>query len=244
MPALTGRKKATNSYVGSTHFLVAVDCMIFGFDGKDLKVLLIQRGFEPEMNKWSLMGGFLEKEENLDQAANRILKKLTSVENIYLEQLHTFSEVHRDPVERTISVSYFALIDIGKYEKQISHDYHAEWFLINERPSLIFDHNEMIKMAQKYLRYKSAIKPILFELLPAKFTILQLQNLYEGIYETTFDKRNFIRKLMSTGLLTKTEVKDKSSSKKGAFLYKFDKRKASGKLDIFLNYINDKTGTV
>jgi 8-oxo-dGTP diphosphatase len=158
-----------------------------------------------------------------------------------MEQLHTFSSINRDPEERTVSVSYFALIDIERYEKQLSHEYHAEWFLINQRPPLIFDHDEMVRLAQKQLRVKSAIQPILFELLPKKFTILQLQNLYEGVYETLFDKRNFIRKLMSTGLLIKLEVKDKSGSRKGSFLYKLDKRKYHAKLDIFLNYVHDNT---
>src|SRR3954453_18997532 len=119
-----------NNYSGQEPFLLAVDCIIFGFDGKDLKLLLIQRGFEPEKNKWSLMGGFLEPAETLDFAANRILKELTGLENIYMEQLHTFSTIHRDPEERTVSVSYFALIDIHQYEKQLSQDYHAEWFLM------------------------------------------------------------------------------------------------------------------
>src|SRR3954468_4629492 len=141
-----------NKYWEQHHFLLAVDCIIFGFDGKDLKVLLIQRGFEPEKNKWSLMGGFLEPGETLDFAANRILKELTGLDNIYMEQLHTFSSIHRDPEERTVSVSYFALIDIQLYEKQLSHDYHAEWFLINRRPALIFDHDEMVELAQKKLR--------------------------------------------------------------------------------------------
>jgi ADP-ribose pyrophosphatase YjhB (NUDIX family) len=230
-----------NKYSGQDHILVAVDCIIFGFDGKDLKLLLIQRGFEPEKNKWSLMGGFLRVDETLDDAANRILKKLTGLENIYMEQLQTFSAVNRDPVERTVSVCYFALIDIQRYEKQISHEYHAEWFLINHAPPLIFDHDEMVELAQKQLRYKAAIQPILFELLPKRFTIPQLQNLYEGVYQTLFDKRNFIRKLMSTGLLIKLEAKDKTGSRKGAFLYKLDKRKYNAKLDVFLNYIHDKS---
>ncbi len=228
-----------NKYKGQHHFLLAVDCIIFGFDGKELKLLLIQRAFEPEKNKWSLMGGFLEEKENLDEAADRILKKLTGLENIYLEQLHSYSDISRDPAERTVSVSYFALIDIEKYEKQISHEYHAEWFLVNSRPKLIFDHDEMVTMAQNQLRYKAAIQPLLFELLPESFTIPQLQNLYEGVYETVFDKRNFIRKLMSTGLLIKLQVKDKSGSRKGAFLYKLDKSKYDAKLHIFLSYIND-----
>src|SRR4051794_11238282 len=153
-------------YKGQHHFLLAVDCIIFGFDGKDLKLLLIQRAFEPEKNKWSLMGGFLEENEDLDEAANRILKKLTGLEDIYLEQLYAFGKVERDPAERTVSVSYFALIDIERYKKQISTDYHAEWFLIKERPRLIFDHDEMVKLAQSQLRYKAAIQPLLFELLP------------------------------------------------------------------------------
>lgn len=228
-----------NKYKGQHHLLVAVDCIIFGFDGKGLKLLLIQRGFEPEKNKWSLMGGFLEGKENLDEAANRILKKLTGLENIYLEQLYAYSDINRDPEERTVSVSYFALIDIERYEKQISHEYHAEWFLINKRPGLIFDHDEMVRLAQKQLRYKAAIEPLLFELLPEKFTITQLQNLYEGVYQTAFDKRNFIRKLMSTGLLIKLGEKDKSGSRKGSFLYKLDKSQYKAKLHIFLSYISD-----
>ena len=226
-------------YKGQHHILLAVDCIIFGFDGKDLKLLLIQRAFEPEKNKWSLMGGFLEEKETLDEAADRILKKLTGLENIYLEQLHAFSQVNRDPAERTVSVSYFALIDIERYKKQISHEYHAEWFLINNKPKLIFDHDEMVIMAKKQLRYKAAIQPLLFELLPGHFTIPQLQNLYEEVYDTAFDKRNFVRKLVSTGLLIKLAVKDKSSSRKGAFLYRLDKSLYSAKLHIFLNYIND-----
>lgn len=230
-----------NKYPGQHHFLLAVDCIIFGFDGRDLKLLLIQRGFEPEKSRWSLMGGFLSPDENLDEAANRILKTLTGLEDVYMEQLQIFSCIHRDPAERTISVAYFALIDIQRYEEQLSHRYNAEWFLINERPALIFDHEEMVKTAQQQLRIKSAIQPILFELLPKSFTILQLQNLYEGIYETSFDKRNFIRKLMSTGLLIKLDTKDKSGSRKGSFLYKLDKRKYNAKLNVFLNYVNDST---
>ncbi len=238
------QNKLMNKYKGQHRFLLAVDCIIFGFDGKDLKLLLIQRGFEPEKNKWSLMGGFLEEKENLDEAADRILQKLTGLENIYLEQLYSFSKIDRDPAERTVSVSYFALIDIERYEKQISHEYHAEWFLVNKRPHLIFDHDEMVQLAQKQLRYKAAIQPLLFELLPEKFTIPQLQNLYEGVYETIFDKRNFIRKLMSTGLLIKLPEKDKSGSRKGAFLYKLDKSQYNARLHIFLNYINDVSNLI
>jgi ADP-ribose pyrophosphatase YjhB (NUDIX family) len=225
------------AYLGQQRYLVALDCIIFGFDGKDIKLLLIKRGIEPEKNKWSLMGGFMQPEETLDEAANRILKQLTGLEGVYMEQLHVFSEINRDPIERTVSVAYFALIDIHKYEKQISEDYNAEWFLLSKKPRLIFDHDDMVRLAKKQLRYKAALHPILFKLLPDKFTIPQLQNLYECVYDTLFDNRNFTRKVMSTGLLVKLSGKDKSSSKKGAFYYKLDKRAYKVKEDAFLNFV-------
>ena len=224
-------------YPGETRILVAVDCIIFGFDGNDIKLLLIQRGLKPEKGKWSLMGGFLQEKESLDQAANRILKKLTGLEGVYMEQLNAFGETDRDPVERTLSVAYFALIDIHQYEKQLSADYHAEWFLLKKTPDLIFDHKKMMELAMKQLRYKAALHPILFELLPAKFTIPQLQILYEGIYDTAFDNRNFSRKVLSTELLIKQKEKDKANSKKGAFYYKLDKRKYKANFQAFLNFI-------
>jgi ADP-ribose pyrophosphatase YjhB (NUDIX family) len=224
-------------YNGQNRILVAIDCIIFGFDGKDIKLLVIKRGFEPEKDKWSLMGGFLQPNETLDEAANTILKQLTGLEGVYMEQLYTFSDTARDPEERTISVVYFALVDICKYETQITNQYHAEWFLLTKKPGLIFDHDDMVGLARKYLRYKAALHPILFELLPEKFTIPQLQNLYEGIYETIFDNRNFTRKLLSTGLILKQTVKDKSGSKKGAYYYKLDKRKYKIKQDSFINFV-------
>jgi len=224
-------------YLGQKRILVAVDCIIFGFDGQELKLLLIKRAFAPEKNKWSLMGGFLQKDETLDEAADRVLKELTGLENVYLEQLHAFSDVTRDPQERTVSVAYFALIDIHQYEKQLSEDYHAEWFSLPNKPPLIFDHNNMVRMAQKQLRYKAALHPILFELLPQKFTIPHLQNMYEEVYDTHFDSRNFTRKLLSTGLLVRQNGKDKSGSKKGAFYYKLDKRKYKVKQEAFLNLV-------
>ncbi len=226
-----------NRYPGETRVLMAVDCIIFGFDGADIKLLLVQRGLKPEKGKWSLMGGFLQPQESLDQAANRILKKLTGLEGVYMEQLQTFSDPLRDPVERTLSVAYFALIDIHQYEKQLSNEYHAEWFLLKKTPELIFDHKKMMEMAKKELRYKASLHPILFELLPAKFTIPQLQILYEGIYDTKFDNRNFSRKVLSTELLIKQKEKDKANSKKGAFYYKLDKRKYKANFQAFLNFI-------
>lgn len=224
-------------YIHTNRLLAAVDCIIFGFNGTELKLLLVHRSFEPEKGKWSLIGGFVSAEENCEQAANRVLKKYTGLEGVYLEQLHTFSDPQRDPIERTVSVAYFALIDIHQYEQQITDEHHAEWFPLNSAPGLIFDHNTMVDMAKDRLRYKAALHPILFELLPSKFTLPQLQCLYEGIYETQLDKRNFSRKLLSTGLLVKQKDKEKASSKKGAYYYKLDKKRYTAKFQAFLNFI-------
>lgn len=224
-------------YAGQARILVAVDCIIFGFDEEGFKLLLIQRGFAPEINKWSLMGGFVKQEESLDDAANRILKQLTGLEDVYMEQMRAFSAPDRDPVERTIAVAYVALIDIHKYEQQLSEEYHAKWFRLNKIPNLIFDHKEMVEMAKSRLRYQAALHPLLFELLPEKFTLPQLQSLYEGLYEMDFDKRNFSRKVLSTGILIKLNEKDKENSKKGAFFFKIDKEKYKDGFQTFLNFI-------
>lgn len=212
-------------YQHQTKMLVAIDCIIFGFDGTDLKLLLVQRTLEPEAGKWSLMGGFLQPKENLQQGAARVLYNLTGISNVYLEELASFSEPNRDPVERTVSVAFTALIDINKYQTQITTEYHAEWFDINGHPALIFDHMEMVKRAKARLRYKAAFHPILFELLPPKFTLPQLVNLYEELYHTKIDKRNFSRKILSINFLEKLNEKDKLNSKKGAWYYKLNAKK-------------------
>ncbi|MDN3669636.1 NUDIX domain-containing protein [Echinicola jeungdonensis] len=224
-------------YSNQTRILVAVDCIIFGFDGSDYKLLLIQRGFAPEKEKWSLMGGFLQFNESLDEAANRILYKLTGLEEVYMEQMHTFSRPDRDPVERTVAVAYVALIDIQKYKQQISDKFHAHWFRMNELPHLIFDHEEMVEMAKDQLRYKAALHPILFELLPKKFTLPHLQAMYESLYETKIDKRNFTRKVLSTNMLVKEKEKDKASSKKGAYYYSLDESRYKDGFQTVLNFI-------
>jgi 8-oxo-dGTP diphosphatase len=226
-------------YSRQIRMLVAIDCIIFGFDGQDLKLLVIKRGFEPEKGKWSLMGGFVQPDEGFEDAASRILKVLTGLEGVYMEQLSAFGDPNRDPMERTISVAYFALIDINAYKQQLSEEYRAEWISLTKLPRLIFDHAEMVSQAQARLRYKAAIHPILFELLPQKFTIPQLQILYEAVYDTVFDKRNFSRKVLSTGLLVKQKDKERASSKRGAFYYKLDKRKYSAKFHAFLNFVAD-----
>ncbi|MCL6258778.1 NUDIX hydrolase [Aquiflexum sp. TKW24L] len=232
-------------YSNQTRILVAVDSIVFGFDGTEYKLLLIQRGFAPEKEKWSLMGGFVQPEESLDEAAARILKSLTGLQNLYLEEMGAFSRPERDPIERVIAVTYVALIDIEKYQQQINDDFHARWFPMKELPKLIFDHQAMVDIALNKLRYKATFHPILFELLPDKFTLPQLQNMYEGLYNTKFDKRNFTRKVLSTNLLKKENEKEKLSSKKGAFYYSLDEEKYQQAILTIQNFIplNEISGT-
>jgi 8-oxo-dGTP diphosphatase len=214
-----------NKYKSHDRILVAVDCIIFGFDGQQLKALLIKRGFEPEKGKWSLMGGFVSRDESTDEAAARVLHQLTGMHNIYMEQLHCFSDVNRDTAGRVISVAYFALINIADYSEQLQTEHEARWFPLNKTPELIFDHKEMVALAKERLRQKVSNHPIGFELLPEKFTLPSLQNLYEAIYEEPLDKRNFTRKILSLGILNKLDEKEKETSRKGAFYYIFDKGK-------------------
>lgn len=226
----------TTDYEQHDRILVALDCIIFGFDRQDLKLLLIKRNFEPEMGKWSLMGGFLKKHEGLDNAASRILEELTGLKNIYLEQLNAFGAVGRDPVDRTVSVAYYALIDIHKHDEELVKKYDAQWFPMDEIPDLIFDHNDMVRSALKRLRYKASFQPVGFELLPAKFTLPELQQLYEAIYDTPIDKRNFRRRILSMDILINTGEKQKNHSRKGAFLYTFDEKKYLERLNVGDNF--------
>jgi 8-oxo-dGTP diphosphatase len=211
-------------YKNYDRLLLAVDCIVFGFDGQRIKSLLIKRGFEPEISKWSLMGGFVNNNESVDEAAKRVLKQLTGLDNIYMEQLHCYGDPGRDPGGRVVSIAYFALIRIDNNDKLLK-EHQAEWFSFDKFPPLIFDHQEMVKNAIERLQQKVANHPIGFELLPPKFTLPQLQSLYEAIYQSPVDKRNFTRKILSLDILEKLDEKEKSTSKKGAFLYVFDKEK-------------------
>lgn len=214
-----------SNYQDQTQLLVAVDCIIFGFDNDEVKILLIKRNFEPEKGKWSLMGGFLQPNETATNAANRVLETLTGLQDVYLEQVHTYTDPNRDPVERTVSITYYALIKIEDHNEELSKQHSAKWFSLKETPELIFDHQQMVNHAINRLRYKTSVQPIGFELLPEKFTMRQLQKLYETILNEEIDKRNFAKKINQMDVLIKLEEKDMSSSKKGSFLFQFDKDK-------------------
>ena len=218
-------QKSIAEYKQHDRFLLAVDCIIFGFDGEQLKALFIKRAFEPGLGKWSLMGGFVKLDEGVHEAAQRILNQLTGLSNIYMEQLSCFGEVDRDPGGRVISIAYFALINITDYSDELMKEHHSKWFDLKKVPSLVFDHKRMVVLAKERLQQKVANHPIGFALLPHKFTLRQLQNLYEAIYETEIDKRNFTRKILDLGILNKLDEKERESSKKGSFYYVFDEKK-------------------
>jgi len=205
--------------------LVAVDCIIFGYDihEKEIKLLLIKRSFEPARGKWSLAGGFVKENESLEEAACRILYKLTRLRDVYMEQSYSYGEIKRDPGARVISTSYSALIKIKDIDRKLKELNGAHWQSITRLPHLIFDHRKMVDKALDELQMLIKVKPVGFELLPEKFTLVQLQDLYEAIYQRDIDKRNFRKKILSMNILVKLDEKERETSKKGAYYYKFNK---------------------
>ena len=212
----------TTYYNINPRFYVSVDCIIFGFDKGSLKLLLLKRNFEPAKGSWSLMGGFVQDGESVDDAAKRVLAELTGLENVYMEQVGTFGEVDRDPGERVISVAYYALININEYDRNLVQQHNAHWAEITEIPPLVFDHSQMVNQARIMLQKNASSEPIGFNLLPSMFTLFQLQSLYEAIYGEPFDKRNFRKRVADLNYIEKTDKIDKTGSKRGAALYKFN----------------------
>jgi 8-oxo-dGTP diphosphatase len=203
--------------------LVATDCIIFGFDNDELKLLIVKRPIEPEEGKWSLIGSFLKDGESIDDAAKRTLLELTGLNNVYMSQLYAHGDVGRDHGARVISISYYALINIEEHNNQLVNKFGASWVPVSRLPKLVFDHNTMVEMALNRLKKDSKYNPIGFELLPEKFTLPKLLLLYEAIYQKKIDKRNFRKSILKTGVLEKLDEKEKESSKKGAFYYSFNK---------------------
>ncbi|MCK0146104.1 NUDIX domain-containing protein [Arenibacter sp. F26102] len=221
MKALENRR----TYIAQPKILVATDCIVFGFDEGILKLLVFRRRIDPFKGEWSLIGSFVDEEESVSDAARRVLLQFTGLENIFLEELKVYSDVDRDSGARCISIAQYALIRISDYDREQVELHGAKWFALEDIPDLVLDHNVMIADALERLKQKTTLRPIGFELLPEKFTIPQLQSLYEAIYQNKLDDRNFRKKLLSFNLLIKLDEKDKSTSKKGAFLYRFDYEK-------------------
>lgn len=205
---------------------LTVDCVVFGFDGEALKVLLIRRGLEPFKDQWALPGGFVNPDETVDAAALRELQEETGLRDLYIEQLYTFGAVDRDPRERVISVAYFALVRRADHLPVGADDAaEAAWFEVRKAPKLAFDHADILKVALERLRGKIRWQPVGFELLPQKFTLTQLQEIYEAILGHTLDKRNFRKKLLALDLLVPLEEFTKAGSRRPAQLFRFDRRK-------------------
>ena len=203
---------------------VAADCIIFGFDSGSLKLLLFKRKVEPLRGQWSLIGSFVHLEESISEAARRVLAETTGLTEVYMEQLRVYGEVDRDPGFRCISVGFYALIRLDGYDRKFPDQYEAEWHEVEDLPPLILDHEQMVNDAMDQLKLRARTRPIGFELLPEKFTIPQLQLLYEAIYREKLDARNFRKKVLSHNVLIRLEEKDRESSKRGAFLYRFDRQ--------------------
>ena len=214
----------TTYYNINPRFYVSVDCIIFGFDKGSLKLLLLKRNFEPAKGSWSLMGGFVQDGESVDDAAKRVLAELTGLDNVYMEQVGSFGAIDRDPGERVISIAYYALVNINEYDRDLVQQHNAFWVNINELPPLVFDHSAMVEKARALMQQKTTTEPIGFNLLPQLFTLSQLQSLYEAIYGENIDKRNYRKRIAEMDYIEKTDKIDKTSSKRGAALYKFNEK--------------------
>lgn len=202
---------------------LTVDCVVFGFDDGELKVLLIQRALEPFKGKWALPGGFVRVEETIDAAARRELGEEAGLKNVFLEQLYTFGTVDRDPRERVVSVAHYALVKLSDHKVEAATDAaNAEWFPVSDLPKLAFDHAKIVEMALSRLQSKVRYQPIGFELLPPKFTLSQLQHLYEAILGAVLDKRNFRKKVLGFGLLVALKETQMSGRHRPAQLFRFD----------------------
>ncbi len=204
------------------HPSVTTDCVIFGFDGNGLKVLLVERGIEPYKGKWAFPGGFLRITESAEQGALRELREETGLTGAYIKQFHTFSEPDRDPRERVITIAYYALVrmqDVNGGDDAAR----AQWWAMGDVPSLAFDHDMILRLALQELRRQIHFEPIGFELLPEKFTMSALQQLYEAILDVKFDRRNFYKKMLHLGLLTQLDETDNEPGKRNAFLYSFNR---------------------
>lgn len=215
---------------------ISVDCVIFGYEHDQLKVLLFKRIIEPSKGEWSLIGGWLQEDESAETAAMRVLQFITGLSDIYLEQVHAFSEPERDPGGNVLTIVFNALIRVEKYSNQLIEEFGAKWFTLDEVPPLIFDHDEMLKIAYEKLRLKATYNLIGRQLLPEKFTITQLRNLYNAIFQKQFDPGNFRKKVLSLKVLEQLDEKDMSESKKGAYYFRFkDEEGASVVEPIFRN---------
>jgi 8-oxo-dGTP diphosphatase len=205
---------------------LTVDGVVFGLDDEDLQVLLIQRDLPPFEGQWALPGGFVRMDETLEEAAKRELGEETGLANVYLEQLYTFGDPGRDPRDRVVTVAYYALVNLRDHRVQAATDArNAAWFTVDDVPKLAFDHARILRTGLERLRGKVRYQPIGFELLPDKFTLRQLQHLYEKVLDRPLDKRNFRKKILGMGILVELDEIETDVAHRAARLYRFDKAK-------------------
>ena len=214
----------TSFYKEHQKILLSVDCIIFGFEENKLKVLIGKRKMDPGRGEWSLYGGFVRNDESLDEAANRTLYELTGLRNVYMRQVGAFGSINRDPGERVVSVAYYALMNVGDYNDKLQAEHQVEWVDVNDIPAMFSDHNDMIRRARKLMQQKIKTEPISFQLLPSLFTLTQLQRLYEAVNGEEVDKRNFRKRIKEMEFIERTDLIDKQLSKRGASLYRFNKK--------------------
>lgn len=204
-----------------SHYYVAVDCVIFGYQDDDLKLLAYPRAFAPYQGEWSLMGGFLENNEDLDNAAKRVLHLRAGLDDIFLKEVGCFSSVDRDPAGRVVSVVYYALVDVAQQDASILQAHGARWFSVKELPDMILDHKQMVNKALDLLRIDANQRLLGKELMPQYFTLLQLRNVYEAIFDRELELANFRKKILSLDILEKQDFKNTTESRKGAFYFAF-----------------------
>lgn len=211
-------------YHDSEKHLVAVDCIILGFEDNKLKILIGRRKMEPGAGEWSLYGGFVKRDESLKDAAKRVLRALTGIHDIYMRQVGAFGELDRDPGDRVISVVYCALINVADYDNTLLDKYGLTWVDMDKMPKLFSDHNKMVNQAIDQLRRHIKTEPLSFNLLPDLFTLTQLQNVYEAVLGEDLDKRNFRKRIKQIDFIEKTDLINKKTSKRGAALYRFNEK--------------------
>jgi ADP-ribose pyrophosphatase YjhB (NUDIX family) len=214
----------TSFYKEHQKIFLSVDCIIFGFEENKLKVLIGRRKMDPGRGEWSLYGGFVRNDESLDEAADRTLYELTGLRNVYMRQVGAFGSINRDPGERVVSVAYYALINVTDYNDKLQAEHQVEWVDVNDIPTMFSDHNDMIRRARKLMQQKIKTEPISFQLLPSLFTLTQLQRLYEAVNGEEVDKRNFRKRIKEMEFIERTDLIDKQLSKRGASLYRFNKK--------------------
>ena len=213
-----------NFYNEHDRLLVSVDCIVFGFDEGELRVLMGKRKMDPGRGLWSLYGGFVDANESVDDAAKRVLYGLTGLKDLYMKQVGAYGDVDRDPGARVVSISYYSMRNVADYDQAQQQEHDVAWVNIEQLPEMYSDHRKMVLKARRMMQEKISHEPIGFNLLPELFTLSQLQQVYEAVNGEEVDKRNFRKRIKEMDFIEKTDQIDKLTSKRGAYLYRFNEK--------------------